>query len=202
MNFKLVFFQSTTYEDAKSIQAQLASMVAMLASDLPQSDLPQPHRIPPVQQPTPQTPTESTTSSGDAKHMQAKFASKVAMVASPLPQSLPKSTRPQHPVPSQSLRIPSPSVSPVAVNTHPHDIKQWAPSRPAMAASPQQGILPNQPNPGGPPIMNMGPERFQAPRQALPRGYQVNQQNHLGNVARKHHKYNYAHIPLKLVLNL
>ncbi|XP_041479661.1 eukaryotic translation initiation factor 4 gamma 1-like isoform X3 [Lytechinus variegatus] len=81
--------------------------------------------------------------------------------------------RPQHPVPSQSPRIPSPSVSPVAVNTLTHDMnKQGAPSRPAMAASPQQGILPNQPNPSAPPMMNMGQVRFQAPRQALPRAYQ------------------------------
>nr|CAG23924.1 eukaryotic initiation factor 4G [Sphaerechinus granularis] len=87
-----------------------------------------------------------------------------------IPQQAP---RPQHPVPSQSPRIPSPSVSPVAVNTLTHDMnKQGAPSRPAMAASPQQGILQNQPNPSAPPMMNMGQVRFQAPRQPLPRGYQ------------------------------
>lgn len=93
--------------------------------------------------------------------------------------SLLQAPRPQHPVPSQSPRIPSPSVSPVAVNTLTHDMnKQGAPSRPAMAASPQQGILPNQANPGAPPMMNMSQVRFQqAPRQALPRGYQVKQPN-------------------------
>ncbi|XP_030843134.1 eukaryotic translation initiation factor 4 gamma 3 isoform X1 [Strongylocentrotus purpuratus] len=94
----------------------------------------------------------------------------------PQPRFMPQQApRPQHPVPSQSPRIPSPSVSPVAVNTLTHDMnKQGAPSRPAMAASPQQqGILPNQANPGAPPMMNMGQVRFQqGARQALPRGYQ------------------------------
>lgn len=106
---------------------------------------------------------------------------KVVMITLHTFVSLLQAPQPRHPVPSQSPRIPSPSVSPVAVNTLTHDMnKQGAPSRPAMAASPQQQeILPNQANPGAPPMMNMGQVRFQqAPRQALPR-YQVKQPNDL-----------------------
>ncbi|XP_072174929.1 eukaryotic translation initiation factor 4 gamma 1-like [Diadema setosum] len=77
--------------------------------------------------------------------------------------------RPQHPVPSQSPRVPSPSVSPVAVNALPHDMNsKGAPNRPGMAASPQQGILPNQPQPGAP-MMGMNV------RYPNPRGPQVSQ---------------------------